>query len=106
MLLRIVAFRSIPAKVYFLEADGDETLVRTRSQRPLRDLRSLGEVLPAFEQHGFLRVHRGHAVNLRWVQEFERRKNAEGWQVRLKPPVNIVLPISGSYAKDVWKVFE
>ena len=37
-----------PADVYFLEAVGDQTLIRTRSARPLRDVRSLGELLPRF----------------------------------------------------------
>ncbi len=31
-----------PAEVYFLEAVGDQTLILTRSARPLRDVRSLG----------------------------------------------------------------
>ena len=33
--------------VYYLEAQGDETDIRLRSARGLRDVRSLGEVMPA-----------------------------------------------------------
>jgi hypothetical protein len=45
-----------PAEVYFLEAVGDQTLIRTRSARPLRDVRSLGELLPRFAPYGFVRI--------------------------------------------------
>ena len=31
--------------IYFLEADGPHTLVRTRSRQRIRDTRSLGEIL-------------------------------------------------------------
>jgi DNA-binding LytR/AlgR family response regulator len=83
-----------PARVYYLEADGDETLVRRRGARALRDQRSLGEVLPAFERHGFLRVHDNHAVNLRFVREIRRRPRTRGWELKLQPPVNVVLPVA------------
>ena len=53
-----------PADIYFLEADGSDTLVRLRSSRRLRDARQLPEVLALFVPHGFLRIHRSHAVNL------------------------------------------
>jgi len=38
-----------PADVYFLEADGSDTLLRLRSSRRLRDARQLPEVLALFE---------------------------------------------------------
>ena len=83
-----------PGEVYYLEAEGDETLIRTRSARRLRDLRSLGEVLPFFESRGFLRVHRNHAVNLQRVRELRRRKKSSGWELKLQSPVNRILPVS------------
>ena len=83
-----------PAEIYYLEAVGDETLVRIRSSRRLRDVRSLGELLPDFERHGFLRIHRNHAVNLTRVREIRRRKKGPDWELKLEPPVNRVLPIS------------
>ena len=36
-----------PAEVYFLEAVGDQTLVRARGARPWRDVRSLESYSPA-----------------------------------------------------------
>lgn len=47
-----------PNDVYFLEALGDDTLVRLRSKRGLRDVRPLGTLLREFTPYGFLRVHR------------------------------------------------
>jgi hypothetical protein len=41
-----------PADVYFLEADGSDTLLRFRASRRLRDVRQLPEVLALFEPHG------------------------------------------------------
>ena len=83
VLVHLTDFRRVPidpGKVYFLEAEGDETLIRTRSRKVLRDVRSLGEVLPAFERQGFLRVHRNHAVNLRRIREIKQRRDGEGWE--------------------------
>ena len=41
-----------PADVYYLEAQGDETFMRLRGKTRLKDVRSLGEVLPTFKRHG------------------------------------------------------
>jgi len=94
-----------PAKVYLLEAAGDDTLVRTRSKRTMRDVRKLGELLPAFEPYGFLRIHRNYAVNLRRIRDITRRKDGEGWRVRLQPPVNRVLPVGETYLASLWRAF-
>ena len=59
--------------IYYLEAEGDETDVRLRSARRLRDVRSLGEVLKQIGPLGFVRIHRNHAVNLALVRELRRR---------------------------------
>jgi len=56
-------------EVYYLEAQGDETDVRLRAARRLRDVRSLGEVMKELGPLGFVRVHRNHAVNPGRVRE-------------------------------------
>jgi DNA-binding LytR/AlgR family response regulator len=78
--------------IYYLEAQGDETDVRLRAARRLRDVRSLGEVLKEIEPLGFVRIHHNHAVNPGHVREI--RPSGSGWEVRLEPPVNKVLPVS------------
>jgi two-component system response regulator LytT len=83
--------------VYYLEAQRDETDVRLRGARRLRDVRSLGEMMKDLGPAGFVRIHRNHAVNPGRVREIGRAAGA--WQVQLEPPVNQVLPVSrGSIA--------
>jgi DNA-binding LytR/AlgR family response regulator len=95
-----------PGDVYYLEADGDETLLRRRGARRLRDVRSLGEVLPHFEPHGFRRVHRNHAVNVRRVREIRPRKNGVDWELKLEAPVNRVLPVSRASLPGLLAAYE
>jgi DNA-binding LytR/AlgR family response regulator len=80
--------------IYYLEAQGDETDARLRSGTPLRDVRSLGEVLRDLGPLGFVRIHRNHAVNPGRVREIRPVRSGSGWEVRLEPPVNKVLPAS------------
>lgn len=94
-----------PQAVYYLEADGDSTLIRTRSARRLRDVRALGELLPAYLPHGLVRVHRSYAVNTSRIREIVRRKQGEHWQLRLQPPVGKILPISEKYLRALWQAY-
>lgn len=80
--------------LYYVEARGDETLVRLREGRPLRDVRSLGEVLDELAPLGFVRVHRNHAIHAGHVREIRPAASGPGWEVRLEPPVDKVLPVS------------
>jgi DNA-binding LytR/AlgR family response regulator len=80
--------------IYHLEAQGDETDVRLRGAGPLRDVRSLGEVLAELAPLGFVRIHRNHAVHTGHVRAIRPVGAGSGWEVRLEPPVNAVLPVS------------
>jgi DNA-binding LytR/AlgR family response regulator len=80
--------------IYSLEALGDETDVRLRGRRVLRDVRSLGEVLRDLVPLGFVRIHRNHAVHPGRVHEIKPSASGSGWEVHLEPPVNSVLPVS------------
>ena len=86
-----------PHEVYLLQADRDETLIRRRSARPWRDVRSLGEVLPSFEPFGFQRIHERWAVNLNRVREIRPQADGRDVEVVMDPPVNRKLPVSRSY---------
>ena len=94
-----------PAEVYYLEAAGGETLVRLRSAKRLVDLRELGEVIPLFEPHGFLRISREAVVNLRRIRDIRLRPSGRDWEVKLEPPVNKVLPVSRAALSKLWKAF-
>ncbi len=108
VLINVSELRRVPVDpndVYFLEAVGDDTLVRLRSKRRLRDVRPLGTLLKEFTPYGFLRVHHNHAVNLARIQEIRRRKGREDWEVKLEPPVNRVLPVSRDQIRKLLKAF-
>ena len=94
-----------PEDVYFLEAVGETTLVRLRSARRVRDVRALGDLLKAMLGAGLVRVHRNHAVNVRHVLEVRRRSAQKGWEVKLEPPVNRVLPVGRTYLARLWAAF-
>ena len=108
ILINVSELRRVPVDpkdIYFLEAVGDDTLVRLRSKRRLRDVRPLGTLLEEFTPYGFLRVHRNHAVNLARIREIRRRRGREDWEVKLEPPVNRILPVSRSQIGKLLRAF-
>ncbi len=52
-----------PDDIYFVEAEGDDTRVRTRAARALRDVRPIGQIEPLLSRRGFVRTHRNTLVN-------------------------------------------
>jgi DNA-binding LytR/AlgR family response regulator len=89
-------------EVYFVEAKGDDTEVRTRAARPLRDLRPIGILAASFVRRGFVRTHRNYLVNPRHVRLVRRRPRGEDWELTLAPPVNAVLPVSRNALAALW----
>lgn len=94
-----------PSEVFLLEAVGDQTIVRLRGKRRLRDLRSLGEVLARFPEDVMVRIHRSTAVNVDRVTEVRRRPGKRDWELKLEPPVNRVLPVGRSRVAGLWAAF-
>ncbi len=93
-----------PQEIYLLEAEGGETLVRTRHAQPLTDVRQLSELIDVFGPLGFAQIHRSWAVNLRRAREIRPAPNG-GWEVKLDPPVNRVLPVSRRRVSALWERF-
>ena len=94
-----------PDEVFLLQSVGDETELRTRGRRRLRDVRSLGEVLAFFPAGLFVQIHRSYAINADRVAEVRRRDSSRDWEVRLEPPVNRILPISRGRLAALWAAF-
>jgi DNA-binding LytR/AlgR family response regulator len=92
-------------EVYFVEAKDDDTEVRTRAARVLRDVRPIGVLAAPFLRRGFLRIHRNYLVNPRHVRRLRRRPRGEDWELTLDPPVNAVLPVSRSALAALWAAF-
>ncbi len=94
-----------PREVFLLEADGDQTRIRTRGRRRLRDVRSLGEVLAHFPGGLFVQVHRSAAVNVDRVSEVRLRDTGRDWELRLEAPVNEVVPIGRTRLQALWAAY-
>jgi DNA-binding LytR/AlgR family response regulator len=94
-----------PDDIYLVEASADDTRVRTRSARAIRDARPIGDLARLLAPHGFVRIHRNHLVNPAYVRLVRRRDSGGDWEVRLAPPVNAVLPVSRSALRDLWRAF-
>ena len=92
-------------EVYFVEAKGDDTEVRTRAARVLKDVRPIGALRAPFLRHGFVRTHRNYLVNPRHIRQIRRRPQGEDWELTLGPPVNVVLPVSRSALAALWAAF-
>jgi DNA-binding LytR/AlgR family response regulator len=91
--------------VYFVEAKGDDTELRTRAARPHKDVRPIGALEASFLRRGFLRIHRNYLVNPRHVRQIRRRPQGEDWELTLDPPVNVVLPVSRRALAALWTAF-
>ncbi len=97
VLLHVTPLRRItvdPGDVYLLEADRDDTIVRKRGRRTIRDVRPLGEIDAVFGPRGFQRIHDKWSVNVRRIREIRRQRDGRDWEVVMQPPVNRVLPVS------------
>ncbi len=97
VLLHVTPLRRIvvePDDVYLLGADRNDTIVRKRGRRTIRDVRQLGQVSAVFSRHGLHRIHDKRCVNLRRVREIRRQRDGRDWEVVMQPPVNRVLPVS------------
>ena len=88
--------------VYYVEAAADDTAIRTRAARRLKDVRPIGELAAALVRLGFVRIHRNCLVNPRHVRLVRRRPRGDDWEVTLAPPVNAVLPVSRSALAALW----
>ncbi len=96
-----------PREIFFVEADRGDSLVRLRGRKRLRDVRELGEIEELLAPHGFFRIHRDTLVNLRRVRDIRPAGDGggDGWEVKLDPPVNRVLPVSRRRASDLFAAF-
>lgn len=100
--------RRIPleaAEIFYLEADDFQTVIRLRGKQLLRDSRGLGEVEQLLPSDFLIRIHRNYIVNLNRVREIRTRKEGDGWELRLEPPVNRIIPIGRTYEARLWKAF-
>jgi len=81
------------AEVFYLEADGEDTLVRVHGRRPYRSRQRLS-AFEAILPPPFFRCHRTFIVNVDRVRSLERPAGERDYQLRLEPPVNTLIPLA------------
>ena len=109
VLLHLAASRRLavdPDDLYIFEADGDDTIVRRRSKRTLRDVRRLAEIVTEIGHGHVYRIHDNWAVNLRRIREIRPQRDGRDWEVVMRPPVNRVLPVSRRRLPSLIRRFE
>jgi DNA-binding LytR/AlgR family response regulator len=91
-----------PDEIFYVQAEGDDVLVRTARKSCYLGTRRLSAWEQRLGSVGFLRVHRSYLVNLKRVREVRLREDdPNDWELKLAPPVNIVLPIGRAYVASV-----
>ena len=89
--------------IFYLEAQGEDTLNRTKRKRPYKSIQRLGELAKKLPAPAFVRCHREFIVNLNRVRSIAPRKS-RGYDLRLDPPVNRRIPIARDRLADIHKV--
>jgi DNA-binding LytR/AlgR family response regulator len=80
-------------KIYYVEADGDDSLIRTARRKTYKHIEPLDEVEARLPSPPFFRIHRSFIVNLDRVLEVRQRTDRD-LEVKLDPPVNKILPVA------------
>ena len=85
-------------EIYYIEGERGDTLVRTARRTRYRSVHRLSEWSRRMQGAGFVRIHRSYLVNLARVRELRMRKgDSHDWELKLDPPVNVVLPVGRGY---------
>lgn len=89
--------------IFYLEAQGENTLIRTRRKKPYKSVQRLGELAKKLPAPAFVRCHREYIVNLNRVRSLTQRKS-RGYDFRLDPPVNRRIPIARDRFEKIRKI--
>ena len=80
-------------QIFYVEAEGDDSLIRTARVKLFRHVEPLEEVEARLPSPPFFRIHRSYIVNLNRVLEL-RLRGGRDYEVKMDPPVNMLLPVS------------
>ena len=89
--------------IFYLEAQGENTLIRTKRKRPYKSAQRLGELAIKLPAPSFVRCHREYIVNLNRVRSFTPRSSHD-YDLRLDPPVNRRIPIARDRLEKIRKI--
>ena len=88
--------------IIYLEAKGDDTLIRTKRKKPYKSVQRVGELAKKLPTPAFVRCHREYIVNLNRVRSITPR-NSRDYDLRMDPPVNRRIPIARNHLKQIRK---
>jgi len=89
--------------IYYLEAQGGDTLIRTRRKKPYHSVQRLNELARKLPGPAFVRCHRAYMVNLNRVRSLTPR-NSKDYDFRIDPPVNRRIPIARDRLKEIRRI--
>jgi DNA-binding LytR/AlgR family response regulator len=89
--------------IFYLEAQGGDTLIRTKRKKPYHSVQRLSELARKLPGPAFVRCHRAYVVNLNRVRSLAPR-NPKDYDLRLDPPVNRRLPIARDRLKEIRRI--
>ena len=70
--------------IFYLEAQGEDTLIRTKRKKPYKSVQRLGELAKKLLAPAFVRCHREYIVNLNRVRSLTPH-SSRGYDLRLDP---------------------
>jgi DNA-binding LytR/AlgR family response regulator len=89
--------------IFYLEARGEDTLIRTKRKKPYRSIQRLGKLAKKLPTPSFVRCHREYIVNLNRVRSLTPRSTRD-YDLRLDPPVNRRIPIARDRLDKIRKI--
>ena len=89
--------------IFYLEAQGENTLIRTKRKKPYKSIQRIGELAKKLPAPAFVRCHREYIVNLNRVRSLTPRKSRD-YDIRLDPPVNHRIPIARNRLEKIRKI--
>jgi two-component system LytT family response regulator len=89
--------------IFYLEAQGEDTLIRTKRKKPYKSVQRLGDLAKKLPAPVFVRCHREYIVNLNRVRVITPRASRD-YDLRLDPPVNRRIPIARNRLEKIRKI--
>ena len=91
--------------IFYLEAKGHDTLIRTRRKKPYHSVQRLGELAKRLPTPAFVQCHREYIINLNRVRMLSPRKSKD-FDFIMDPPVNRRIPIARKRLGNIRKILD
>ena len=91
--------------IYYLEASGDDTFIRTRRKKRYRSVEPLKAIASRLPKTPSVQCHREYIVNLDRVNALIPRTSRD-YDFKLDPPVNKRIPIARNRISEIRKILK